>query len=309
MAKEQIRTYVRFSLAHRIEHAILMISFTVLALTGLPQKYVGHPWAETLILLLGGIERVRLTHHIAAVTMLADSILHLVSVGYRLFVLGAQPSIMPRLKDAWDMIQDVGYNLCLLPRPSMADRYTYREKMEYWAVVWGTLIMAVTGFMMWNPIATTRYLPGEAIPAAKAAHGGEAVLATLAILTWHVYHAHLKHFNKSMFTGRLTEEEMRHEHPLELQRLKEGKAPLALDPETRRRRAMLYIPVATIVSAMLVAGLYVFVTFEQTAITTMPPEPTIEPYAPETFTPTPPGLQTQGTEVPGQAGDVTGTLR
>ena len=87
--------------------------------------------------------------------------------------------------------------------PPQEARYTFGEKVEYWSVVWGTVIMAVTGFMMWNPISTLRFLPGEAIPAAKAAHGGEAVLAVLAIIIWHFYHVHIKTFNKSMFTGKL----------------------------------------------------------------------------------------------------------
>ena len=101
-------------------------------------------------------------------------------------------------------------------------RYNYAEKAEYLAVVWGTVIMGITGFMMWNPIATTRYLPGEFIPAAKAAHGGEAVLAVLAIIIWHFYHVHIRHLNKSMFTGKITEKEMAHEHPAELAQIKAG---------------------------------------------------------------------------------------
>ncbi|MCS7039976.1 MAG: hypothetical protein NZP34_10260, partial [Caldilineales bacterium] len=75
--------------------------------------------------------------------------------------------------------------------------------MEYWAVIWGTAVMIITGFMLWNPITTTKFLPGSWIPAAKAAHGGEALLAFLAIIVWHVYNVHIKTFNRSMFTGKL----------------------------------------------------------------------------------------------------------
>ncbi len=82
--------------------------------------------------------------------------------------------------------------------------------------------MIITGFMMWNPIATARFLPGDFIPAAKAAHGGEALLAVLAIIVWHMYGVHIKHFNKSMFTGKISEEEMLDEHPLELADIKAG---------------------------------------------------------------------------------------
>ena len=109
-------------------------------------------------------------------------------------------------------------------------RYTFEEKMEYWAFVWGAIIMGATGFMMWNPISTVKFLPGEVIPAAKAAHGGEALLAVLAIIIWHMYGVHIKRFNKSMWTGKMSEEEMLHEHPLELADIKAGIADRPVDP-------------------------------------------------------------------------------
>ena len=96
-------------------------------------------------------------------------------------------------------------------------RFTFEEKVEYWSLLWGTVIMVATGFALWNPIATARFLPGQWIPAALAAHGGEALLAVLAIVVWHGYGVHLRHFNRSMFTGSLSEAEMRQEHPLELE--------------------------------------------------------------------------------------------
>ena len=96
--------------------------------------------------------------------------------------------------------------------------------------------MIATGFMLWNPIATARLLPGEFIPAAQVVHGGEALLAILAVLVWHFYAVHLRQFNRSMFTGELSEEEMEHEHPLELERIKAGKAEAAADPAVLARR-------------------------------------------------------------------------
>ncbi len=89
--------------------------------------------------------------------------------------------------------------------PPQMGRYTFEEKMEYWAFAWGAIIMGATGFMMWNPISTVKFLPGEVIPAAKAAHGGEALLAVLAIIIWHMYGVHIKRFNKSMWTGKMSE--------------------------------------------------------------------------------------------------------
>jgi hypothetical protein len=96
------------------------------------------------------------------------------------------------------------------------DRYTFEEKAEYWALVWGTVAMGVTGIMQWFPVLTTQYLPGWAIPMGRALHRWEAILAVLAIVTWHFYHAVLKKVNTSIFTGHMSIADMEEEHPLEL---------------------------------------------------------------------------------------------
>jgi cytochrome b subunit of formate dehydrogenase len=267
-------TYTRFSIGQRIEHALVIVSFTLLALTGLPQKYAGARWAETLIAWIGGVEMVRRIHHTAAVMLILESVFHIVAVGYRVYVRGARvTSMLPAWRDVQDFFAAVAHNLGLRRERPLFDRYSFDEKLEYWSLIWGTLIMILTGFMLWNPIAVTHWLSGDLIPAAKAAHGGEALLAVLAIITWHVYHVHLRHFNKSVFTGRLTREEMLEEHPLELARI-EGGLEQPLPPPLLHHRRRLYIPVASLMSAVLLLGVYWFVTLEVTAITTIPPEPT-----------------------------------
>jgi len=132
--------------------------------------------------------------------------------------------------------------------------------------------MGLTGFMMWNPLATVKLLPGEFIPAAKAAHGAEAILAVLAIFVWHMYAVHLKRFNKSMWTGRLTEEEMLHEHPLELADIKAGIAERRPPPALIRARQVIYYPLAVVTALALLFAVYGFVRGEETAITTVPPQ-------------------------------------
>lgn len=165
-------------------------------------------------------------------------------------------------------------------------RYNFGEKLEYWAVIWGTVVMVITGFMLWNPIATTNFLPGQFIPAAKAAHGGEGLLAVLSIITWHMYHVHIRSFNRSMFTGRLSRHEMEEEHALELAEIEAGITdPPLPEPELRRRRLIFY-PVALVISVTLLVGLYFFVTFEETAITTIPRQE-IDVFVPATPTPSP----------------------
>lgn len=268
---EITKTYTRFNIGQRIEHILLIISFMTLVITGLPQKYVGNAWSEWMIGVLGGIETVRIVHHIAAVMFILETIYHLVVMGYKLFVLRLGASMMPSAKDVRDAIQALLYNIGIVKSRPQLGRYSFDEKVEYWALIWGLIVMVITGFMLWNPIATVRLLPGEFIPAAKAAHGGEALLAFLAILIWHTYHVHIKTFNKSMFTGKMTEQEMAHEHPLELVEIQNGTAPTAQHDKVTSARLKVYLPLAGVMVVVLLVGVYFFLTFEQTSITTFPP--------------------------------------
>jgi hypothetical protein len=195
--------------------------------------------------------------------------------------------MLPGIQDARNAIQDVLYNLGLREERAKQGRYAWPDKLEYWAVVWGTIVMGVTGFILWNPIASARFLPGDIIPAAKSAHGGEALLAVLAILVWHIYNEHIRHFNKSMFTGYLSEHEMEELHPLELAEIKAGVTdpPVPEEVLTRRRRNY-FIAFTPIALAMLVA-VYFFVNMEETAIATVPPVEDVEVYAPLAATPVP----------------------
>jgi cytochrome b subunit of formate dehydrogenase len=277
-------SYVRFQLSQRIAHILLLTSFTLLGLTGLVQKFAQSGAAQAMIRFLGGIESTRQVHHVAAVVLMLLTIYHAVDIAYKIFVRRVRLTMLPGFKDAWDAWQAFLYNLGIAKSRPQMGRYTFEEKMEYWALIWGTIVMGITGFMMWNPISTTRLLPGEFIPAAKAAHGGEALLAVAAIIIWHMYSVHIKRFNKSMFTGKLSEEEMLHEHPLELADMKAGLAERPVDPQALRRRQRIFWPIAALLVAIMLAGVYAFIGSETTALATAP-VPTITVYAP--FTPTP----------------------
>lgn len=300
------RTYERFPLARRIEHIVMLLSFSTLALTGLPQKFATAAISISIVNFLGGIETLRIIHRVAAIVMMLGTAWHILVFGYLSYVRRVRLSMLPSLQDVKDGWQALMYNIGLSKTYPQMGRYTFEEKMEYWAFVWGAIIMGATGFMMWNPITTVGLLPGEIIPAAKAAHGGEAVLAVLAIIIWHFYGVHIKNLNKSMFTGRMTEEEMLHEHPLELADIKAGIADPPLDPVALRKRQRTYLPFAAILTIFMLGGVYGFVNAEQTAITTTERQiPTVQVFVPWTPTPAPtqtPTPEPMNTPLPTQPG-------
>lgn len=310
-----MKMYVRFDILQRIQHIIFLISFTLLGLTGLPQKFPLSPISLWLFKILGGIETTRLIHHTSAIVMMIVSIYHVLEVLYRVIVLRTPISMIPWITDLKHVYEDILYYLGFRKHMGYYGRYSYAEKVEYLALVWGTIVMGLTGFVMWNPISSLRILPGEIVPAAKAAHGGEAILAVLAIIIWHFYHVHIKHLNLSMFTGKLSLAEMKHEHPAELARIEEGAAPKPLPSRVIRKRQYVYAVIAIFILAIFSYGFYFFVGYETTAVVNPRLQPTIPVYIPQTptlmptatFTPvptsTPVAASSPGTQVP--AGNIT----
>jgi formate dehydrogenase gamma subunit len=257
----------RFSIFQRVEHWLLVASFTTLSITGIPQKYAEAGISDFIITILGGIESVRIIHRIAATIFILESVYHLIVLGYKLYVMRRKATMMPGIKDVTDMIESVLYNLGIRKNHPKMGRFNFAEKLEYLAMIWGLIMMGLTGFMLWNPIATARALPGQFIPAAKAAHGLEAVLAVLAILIWHFYGVHIKRLNKSMFNGKLSQEEMQEEHALELEELQSAKAQKVVSLDDRKKRLSIYAPIAAVVTIALVAVVVYFITLEQSALT------------------------------------------
>jgi cytochrome b subunit of formate dehydrogenase len=295
------KTYTRFDPVQRIQHIVFLVSFSILGITGLPQKYMLSPISIGFFNFFGGIENVRLIHHTSAIVMMIVSVIHVLDVLYRVYVLRTPIAMIPWINDAIHVYEDVLYYIGLRKHKAYYGRYTYAEKAEYLAVIWGTVIMGLTGFMMWNPISTLRFVPGEAVPAAKAAHGGEAVLAILAIIIWHFYHVHLKHFNKSIFTGTLDREEMEDEHPAELAAMDAGEHLTPIPEAVLRKRQMIYAPIAIAILAIFSYGFYFFIGYETTAVTTVPAGSVVQVYIPQTSTPAPtlpPTATTVPTKVP-----------
>lgn len=220
------REFERFSARQRFEHVTVMLLFTTLAVTGLPQKFFDTSWAPAVMNLLGGVDRARWIHRAAGLAFVFMAAFHLAGAVYEVVVRRAPLSIVPNKKDYHDAILTLRYYLGLTDRQAIFDRFDYRQKFEYWGLILGAMVVISTGIVLLWPVVVAQYLPGEVIPAAKVAHSNEGLLAFLVVITWHVYNAHFNPdvfpFDTTIFTGRISQERMEHEHPLELDRLAPG---------------------------------------------------------------------------------------
>lgn len=223
MERVKQKYMTRFSVRQRVEHFVVMVLFLILALTGFPQKFFEAGWSQWVVALLGGIDRVRWLHRLSGILFALVATLHLGVVLSRAAMKQMNLSMIPTRKDFRDAIITLRYYLGVSEEQAQFDRYDYRQKFEYWGLILGSVVMIITGFILYFPIFFTSIFPGEIIPVAQVAHSSEGLLAFLVVIVWHVYNAHLNPdvfpFDASIFTGKVSEERMRHEHPLEYARL------------------------------------------------------------------------------------------
>ena len=227
VAEDGTRYVIRFTSQQRIQHWILLLSFTTLGITGLAQTFYNTSVGNFILVALGGIDSARQIHHVAAFVFGVEAIYHFAISIYEMFVYRRISRIWPDWSDFSNLIDMLKLNLGLSHSHPKFDRFNFEEKAEYWALIWGTIIMGATGLMQWFPLQVTSVLPGWIIPVAHAFHRWEAILAVLAILTWHFYHTLIKTHNFSIFNGAMTIAQMEEEHPIELAYLE--RAALALN--------------------------------------------------------------------------------
>ena len=285
---ENTKKYTRFNVARRLEHVLLVLSFSILAITGLVQKFAQSDISLAIISFLGGIEIVRIIHRVAAVTFILEGIYHFILLAYILYVQRKEATMIPGIIDITNALDSFMYNLGFKKDPPKMPRYNYTEKMEYLAMIWGYVAMGLTGLMLWNPILTTKFLPGEFVPAAKAAHGLEAILAVLAIFIWHFYNVHIKHWNWAMIKGTLTRHEMEEEHGLELEKIETDEPEEEISTKVYQKRMRIFTPISIVFAVLAVSFVIFFASYEDTAITTVPRVyAEVEVYVPRTPTPIP----------------------
>jgi cytochrome b subunit of formate dehydrogenase len=148
-------------------------------------------------------------------------------MGYLAFTVQGRQlflDLLPRWRDCVDPFKVLQYNLGLAPTKPAFGRFCYIEKAEYWAMMWGSLLMGITGVILWFDNTSMGLFTKLGFDISRTIHFYEAILATLAIIVWHFYfvifNPDVYPMNLSWLTGRMSEREMLEEHPAELARLK-----------------------------------------------------------------------------------------
>jgi len=171
----------------RVQHALLAISFLTLVWTGFALKYPSQAWARPLLILEGAHSVRSIVHRIAAVVFMLVSVTHLVSLIVNRKLRHHWLEMLPNVNDPREAMANFAYNLGLGVRRPGRSPHSYIEKAEYWAVVWGAVVMIATGLLLWANTLALKYLPKIWLDVATSVHFYEALLATLAIVVWHFY--------------------------------------------------------------------------------------------------------------------------
>jgi cytochrome b subunit of formate dehydrogenase len=179
---------IRMTRNFRIAHAGVILSFPALVYTGFALKYPDSVWTRPILLWERHFAFRGAVHRAAAVILIAATVYHVI----HLTVVRQDRSrflraMFPTFKDAADLVQVFAYNLGLTKTEPMFSKFNYAEKLEYWAFLWGTLVMTISGLLLWFNNFTLRHFPKWITDAATAVHYYEALLATFSILLWHFY--------------------------------------------------------------------------------------------------------------------------
>lgn len=230
--------YLRWTRVERYQHWILAVAFTVLAITGFALKYPEAAWVQPLLLFEGTFALRGWMHRIAALVFMGLSVYH---VGYMLFSARGRmqlKALAPSRQDWTDLKGNWRFLAGKSTTPPAFDRFSYMEKAEYWALVWGTVVMAATGFLLWFENFALRIFPFWMMEVFTVIHLYEAWLATLAIFVWHFYavifNPETYPLNQSMINGYMSENEMEREHGRELARLKAAEQRAEFETENAR---------------------------------------------------------------------------
>jgi len=224
------RLYLRMSLSERVQHASLLISFFLLVLTGFALRFPDAWWVVTIRNISPLMFSIRgILHRVAAVILVLASLYHLYYISF--VPRGKQliRDLLPVRNDLSEAFEVMKYNLGFAKTKPLLGRFSYVEKAEYWALIWGTIVMSVTGVILWFDNTFLNLLTKLWWDVARTVHYYEAWLATLSIIIWHFYfvifNPNSYPINLAFWKGTLTEEEMAEEHPRELEEIKRREHP------------------------------------------------------------------------------------
>jgi cytochrome b subunit of formate dehydrogenase len=261
----------RFSRVQRITHALVIVSFMVLVITGVPLRFSAAPWAAPLMRMLGGAQVAGAVHRFCALITFGYFGLHLATLVRKLMraekkssIFWGPESMVPQPKDIKDVIAQFKWFLGLGPRPRF-DRFSYMEKFDYFGVFWGVAIIGGSGLLLWFPTFFSHFLPGWMFNVATVVHGDEALLALGFIFTVHFFNVHLRPekfpIDLVIFTGSARAEYFKEEHPLEYERnVKEGRLEQLYVPAPSRAAYLtaVWLGFAALVVGLIVIGLVVY---------------------------------------------------
>ncbi len=201
----------------RIQHAVLAIAFLTLGWTGFALKYPDQWWARPLLLLESKYPIRGIIHRTAAGVFVAAAIMHVVSLIASRKLREHWMLMLPKMNDPREALTNFAYNLGLGDRRPPRSHHSYVEKAEYWALVWGTIVMAGTGGLLWANNLALKFLPKIWLDVATSVHMYEATLAVLAIIVWHLYSTifdpDVYPLNTSFLTGKSVKNDEHSDHP------------------------------------------------------------------------------------------------
>lgn len=220
------KKYLRMTLNERLQHINLAVNFTLLVITGFALSYSSAFWASPITDLPMGMTFRGFLHRLCGVATVFLGGYHILYCAFTERGRGIIKDMIPGLQDANDLWETLKNNL-FINRPAKAlkmPRFNFREKLEYLGLIWGTIVMTVTGFILWFKTEWLLFFPMWTWDVARAIHFYEAVLATLTIIVWHfysvVFNPDIYPMSWAWITGELTEHEMEEEHGLELEKIK-----------------------------------------------------------------------------------------
>lgn len=223
---ESGREVTRMNIHFRIAHWGVMLSFPTLVFTGFALKYPASWWAQPLLLWENHVAFRGTLHRASALILLAAVLYHSIHLAVNRRDRVILKAMLPRLRDIKDLVQTFLYNLGMADKPPEFAKFSYAEKLEYWAFLWGVVIMAISGFLLWFNNFALRHFPKWTADAATAVHWYEALLATFSILLWHFY---LVIFDPVVYpmdlawlNGKVPADHYRHARPQYLGTLEEG---------------------------------------------------------------------------------------